>query len=57
MRLPQDYLQKAKNAAHAVQALIIFLGWCLTIAIFTQDGSTDGRTRYFFALVSKTDTS
>jgi len=52
MKIAASYLPKAKNAAHAIQALTIFLGWCLTIAIFTQDGSTDGRTRYFFALVS-----
>lgn len=52
MKIPPSYLRKAKNAAHAIQALTIFLGWCLTIAIFTQDGSTDGRTKYFFALVS-----
>ncbi len=52
MKIAASYLGKAKNAAHAIQALTIFLGWCLTIAIFTQDGSTDGRTRYFFALVS-----
>lgn len=52
MKIAASYLGKAKNAVHAIQALTIFLGWCLTIAIFTQDGSTDGRTRYFFALVS-----
>lgn len=36
---------------HALQGFVIFLGWALTIAVRTQDGPTDGRTAYCFALV------
>lgn len=52
MQLPQNYLHKGKNALHGLQGLVIFLGWALTIAILVKDGPSDGRTKYFFALVS-----
>ncbi|KAI4267535.1 MAG: hypothetical protein L6R38_008216 [Xanthoria sp. 2 TBL-2021] len=50
MRLPDNILQKSKIVLHGVQGLVIFLAWAITIAIFTKDGSTDGRVKYFFAL-------
>ncbi|KAL8932164.1 MAG: hypothetical protein Q9216_006939 [Gyalolechia sp. 2 TL-2023] len=50
MRLPENLLQKAKIALHGVQGFVIFLAWAITIAIFTKPGSTDGRTKFFFAL-------
>ncbi|KAL8771431.1 MAG: hypothetical protein Q9209_003099 [Squamulea sp. 1 TL-2023] len=50
MRLPDNILQKTKIVLHGVQGLVIFLAWAITISIFTKDGSTDGRIKYFFAL-------
>lgn len=52
MRVQQSKIQKGKTACHAIQGLLIFVAGCITIAIFTKEGTTDGRTRYFFALVS-----
>ncbi|KAL8725428.1 MAG: hypothetical protein Q9166_007360 [cf. Caloplaca sp. 2 TL-2023] len=50
MRLPENLLQKTKIVLHGIQGVVIFLSWAITIAIFTKDGSTDGRIKYFFAL-------
>lgn len=50
MRVQQSKIQKGKTAAHATQGLLIFVAGCITLSIFTKAGSTDGRTRYFFAL-------
>lgn len=50
MRVQQSKIQKGKTACHAIQGLLIFVAGCITIAIFTKEGTTDGRTRYFFAL-------
>lgn len=47
-----QYYQRVKNVIHAVQALAIFVAWAITIAILTKRGRTDGRLRYYFALVS-----
>ena len=52
MRLQQDSLAKKKNYVHAAQAFAILLSWILTIAVYVTSGSTDGRTSWFFALVS-----
>lgn len=52
MRLPGNLLQKAKIVLHGLQGFVIFLAWAITIAIFTKPGSTDGRIKYFFALVN-----
>ncbi|KAG5301111.1 hypothetical protein I7I48_01011 [Histoplasma ohiense] len=41
---------RVKMLLHALQGFVIFLGWALTIAVLTQDGPTDGRTAYYFAL-------
>src|SRR5690348_8598446 len=42
---------RIKGFIHAFQAFLIFIGWALTIAVFTRVGKTDGRTAWFFALV------
>lgn len=52
MQLPVNALQRAKNIVHGIQGLVIFLAWAVTIGVFTKSGKTDGRTKYFFALVS-----
>lgn len=52
MRLQQDALTRTKNFIHAAQAFVILLAWILTIAVYVASGSTDGRTSWFFALVS-----
>ncbi|KAL9581798.1 MAG: hypothetical protein Q9203_005750 [Teloschistes exilis] len=52
MQFSENFLQKLKTILHAIQGLIVFLAWAITIAIFTKPGSTDGRTKFFFALVS-----
>lgn len=43
---------RTKNLIHGVQALAIFLAWALTIAVFTKGGGIDGRSAWYFALVS-----
>ncbi|KAL8742738.1 MAG: hypothetical protein Q9190_004831 [Brigantiaea leucoxantha] len=50
MKLPDHFAQRAKTGLHALQGFVIFLAWAITIAVFTKDGTTDGRTKYFFAL-------
>ncbi|KAL1956239.1 hypothetical protein VTO42DRAFT_7499 [Malbranchea cinnamomea] len=50
MRFPYINQSRTKNILHALQGFIIFLGWALTIAVFTRSGPTDGRTAYYFAL-------
>ena len=52
MQLPANALQRAKNVVHGIQGLVIFLAWAVTIGVFTKAGKTDGRTKYFFTLVS-----
>ena len=46
------YYQRGKNVVHALQALVIFLGAIVTIAIYTKGGKGDGRIDYYFLLVS-----
>ncbi|KAI5302852.1 hypothetical protein KEM56_000280 [Ascosphaera pollenicola] len=41
---------RTKAIVHACQGFVIFIAWAMTIAVFTRDGSTDGRTAYYFAL-------
>ena len=48
------YYQRAKKGIHALQALIIFIGALITIAIFTKGGQGDGRINYYFVLVRLT---
>lgn len=51
MKIPVSLQHKGKSYIHGIQGLIVFLAWALTIAVFTKDGKTDGRTKYYFALV------
>jgi hypothetical protein len=51
MRQSLSSLQKVKTGIHVVQALAIFIATCITIAVFVQKGKTDGRTKWFFAVV------
>jgi hypothetical protein len=53
MRIPQSYIQKCKVVGHTFQTIFIFVGLCITIAVFTKDGETGGATRYYLALVSR----
>lgn len=41
-----------KNIVHFVQAILIFLAWALTIAVWTKGDGIDGRTAWYWALVS-----
>ncbi|KAI5288248.1 vesicle formation at the endoplasmic reticulum [Ascosphaera aggregata] len=41
---------RTKAIIHACQGFVVFIAWAMTIAVFTRDGSTDGRTAYYFAL-------
>ncbi|KAL4806274.1 hypothetical protein BDV18DRAFT_125180 [Aspergillus unguis] len=50
MRRPSFNPGRTKNLIHGIQGFLIFLGWALTIAVFTKSGGTDGRTAYYFAL-------
>lgn len=46
----ENHLQRIKNVVHGIHGFLIFLGWAMTIAVFTKSGKTDGRTKYYFAL-------
>ncbi|KIW09258.1 uncharacterized protein PV09_00180 [Verruconis gallopava] len=50
MRQALSTLQKVKTGVHTLQALLIFVAACITLAVFVQQGSTDGRTKWFFAV-------
>ena len=50
MRVPQSYIQKVKVVAHIFQAIFVFVGLCITIAVFTKEGETGGATKYYLAL-------
>ncbi|KAK2734446.1 hypothetical protein FQN57_001681 [Myotisia sp. PD_48] len=50
MRLPNFASSRTKTIVHALQAFMIFLGWVLTIAVFTRDGANDGRTIWYFIM-------
>lgn len=43
---------KMKNVLHGSQAVLIFLAWVLTIAVWTKGDGIDGRTAWYWALVS-----
>ena len=43
---------RMKNVVHGVQAVLIFLAWALTIAVWTKGDGIDGRTAWYWALVS-----
>ncbi|EEH46552.2 uncharacterized protein PADG_02650 [Paracoccidioides brasiliensis Pb18] len=44
------HFPRMKMLLHGLQGFVVFLGWALTVAVFTRDGDTDGRTAYYFAL-------
>ena len=48
----ERYYQRGKNVVHALQALVIFIGAIVTIAIYTKGGKGDGRINYYFVLVT-----
>ncbi|KAF2170725.1 hypothetical protein M409DRAFT_63806 [Zasmidium cellare ATCC 36951] len=50
MRLPQTKLQRIKAIVHFVQAFVIFIAGCLTLAVMTKDGGFGGQTGFYFAL-------
>lgn len=50
MRLRQDRPQRLKNYLHALQISLLLLTIILTIAIYTRNGPSDGRTAWYFAL-------
>ncbi|BCR85785.1 uncharacterized protein ACHE_21243S [Aspergillus chevalieri] len=41
---------RMKNIIHGCQALLIFLAWALTIAVWTKGDGIDGRTAWYWAL-------
>jgi hypothetical protein len=47
---PHNY-QKIKTVLHGVQALLIFVSWCITIAVL-RSVTIDGRVGWYFGLVS-----
>ena len=47
MRQSLSTLQKVKTGIHTLQALLIFVAACITIAVFTQKGKTDGAIKEF----------
>lgn len=52
MRIPQNASQRIKGGLHLFQLLFIFVAGCVTLAIYTKDGSNGGEVAYYFALVS-----
>ena len=51
MNVLHNHSQRIKNVLHGVQGLAIFIGWAITIAVFTQEGTSGGASKYYFALV------
>ena len=52
-QLPEGSLFKIKTALYSVAAICVFLGWALTIAVFTQGGQVGGATKYYFFMVGR----
>lgn len=54
MKLPGSLANpgRIKNVVHGVQAVAIFFAWALTIAVWTKGGGIDGRSAWYWALVS-----
>ena len=50
--MPQSTIQRVKSVVHGVQGLFILIAFALLIAVFTQPGTSDGRVKYGFVLVS-----
>lgn len=55
MQLPSPNLGRIKTILHGLQGFVIFLAWAFTIAVFTREGKTDGRTGWFFGMVYTLD--
>jgi hypothetical protein len=55
MRIPQTKEQRTKACLHGVQALLIFIAACLTLAVYTTEGSTGSEIGFFFAVVRPSD--
>jgi hypothetical protein len=51
MRQLLSPLQKVKTVIHIVQALSVFIATCICIAAFVQEGRSDSRLKWFFAMV------
>jgi len=45
-------LQKIKLGVHITQAVFIVLSWVIEIVVFHKASSTDGRSGWYFGLVS-----
>jgi len=45
-------LGRTKNILHYIQGFTIFIAWALTIAIWTKGDGIDGRTGWYWGLVS-----
>jgi hypothetical protein len=55
LRMPRatgGNLGRTKNIIHFVQAFVIFIAWAMTIAIWTKGNGIDGRTVWYWILVS-----
>lgn len=50
MKIPRNQFGKIKTVLHGLQAAFVFLGFCLTAAVLVN-GETDGRSKYYLALV------
>ena len=51
MNVLNNHTQRIKNIIHGVQGFTIFIGWAITIAVFTKQGTSGGGSKYYFALV------
>ena len=51
MKVNLPYVLKAKVVAHIFQGLLVFVAWAITFSILVSPGGTDGRSKYYFALV------
>jgi len=53
MRIATNRVQQAKVGLHCIQGLLLFIAAVLIIAVFTKPGETDGRAKWYFALVRR----
>lgn len=51
MKLQLDSFGQYKIWLYTFQAVVIFLAWALTIAVFTREGENDGRVGWYLGLV------
>ncbi|KAE8555433.1 hypothetical protein EYB25_000129 [Talaromyces marneffei] len=50
LRMSSTSPARIKNLIHGFQAVLIFLAWALTIAVFTKAGGIDGRSGWYFGI-------